>query len=355
MHRRGVSYDVGRVLGINWRPAFDPEVVRGELRTMRDELHCNTVRICGRDLDRIAVAGRTALDLGLEVWLSPELWNKSQKATISYLERAARVAESLRTRSPDRVVLSVASEATLFTRGIVPGRTLMQRLAYLFREFDSGGHVAPLRSFLQDMVSAARSGFNGPLTYASLVFEEVDWTSFDFVGVDHYRDARVKERYVEMLEPHFATGKPVIVTEFGMRTYRDADTSGALGFGVTDPRSLVLHRLPVVGRFVRPHLKRGEHIRDEAGQARGIIETLTILDGAGVDGAFVCTFVEPLSTFDEDARYDLDMSSLSLVKTLANGTSVVYPGMPWEPKASFRAVAEFYASHCDPTVQPTEQ
>ena len=38
-----------------------------------------------------------------------------------------------------------------------------------------------------------------------------------------------------MLEPHSATGRPVIVTEFGMRTYRDADTSGALGFGVTDP------------------------------------------------------------------------------------------------------------------------
>jgi hypothetical protein len=348
MHRRGVSYDVGRVLGINWRPVFDPEVVRGELTTIRDGLHCNAVRICGRDLDRLAVAGRTALDLGLEVWLSPELWNKSQRATISYLEGAARVAESLRTRGPGRVVLSVASEATLFTRGIVPGRTLMQRLAYLFREFDSGEHIAPLRAFLQDAVSAARSGFNGPLTYASLVFEDVDWTLFDFVGVDHYRDARVKERYVEMLEPHLATGKPVVVTEFGMRTYRDADTSGALGFGVTDPRSLVLHRLPVVGRFVRPHLKRGEHIRDEEGQAREIIETLNILDGAGVDGAFVCTFVE-------DAHYDLDMSSLSLVKTLANGTSVVYPGMPWEPKDSFRAVAEFYASHCDPTVEYTDR
>ena len=166
---------------------------------------------------------------------------------------------------------------------------------------------------------------------------------------------RGSKRYVEMLEPHFATGKPVIVTEFGMRTYRDADTSGALGFGVTDPRSLVLHRLPIVGRFLRPHLKRGEHIRDEEGQAREIIETLTILDGAGVDGAFVCTFVEPLSTFDEEAHYDLDMSSLGLVKTLANGTSAAYPGMPWEPKESFRALAEFYASHSDPTVQSTEQ
>jgi hypothetical protein len=342
VHRHGVSYDVGRVLGINWRPTFDPSIVQGELTTIRDDLHCNTVRICGRDLDRLRVASRIALDLGLEVWLSPELWNKTPQATLDYLGRAARVAEALRAQTPGHLVLSVASEATLFTRGIVPGRTLMQRLAYLFREFDAGKHVAPLRAFLDEAVSIARSGFTGPLTYASLIFEDVDWSLFDFVGVDHYRDARVKDRYVEMLKPLFATGKPVVITEFGMRTYRDADTSGALGFGVTDPRSLVLHRLPFLGRFIRPHLKKGDHIRDEAGQAREIVETLTILDAAGADGAFVCTFVEPLSTFDEDPHYDLDMSSLGLVKTLGRGTSTTYPGMPWEPKASFRAVAEFY-------------
>jgi hypothetical protein len=73
------------------------------------------------------------------------------------------------------------------------------------------------------------------------------------------------------------------------------------------------------------------------------VETLTILDAAGVDGAFVCTFVEPLSVFSDEPHYDLDMSSLSLVKTLDRGTGTAYPGMPWEPKASFRAVAEFYA------------
>lgn len=344
MHRRGVSYDVGRVLGINWRPTFDSDVVHRELTVIRDDLHCNAVRICGRDLDRLSTAGSIALDLGLEVWLSPELWNKSQKATLAYLGRAAKTAETLRQRAPDRVVLSVASEATLFTLGIIPGRTLSLRLAYLFREFGSGKHVAPLRSFLQEAVKTARSSFGGPLTYASLIFEDVDWSLFDLVGVDHYRDARVKDRYVAMLGPLIAIGKPVVITEFGMRTYRDADTSGALGFGVTDPKSLVLHRLPVVGRFIRPHLKKGDHIRDEGHQASEIAETLTILDAAGVDGAFVCTFVEPLSVFSDEPHYDLDMSSLGLVKTLGRGTGTAYPGMPWEPKASFRAVADFYAS-----------
>ena len=344
VNRRGVSYDTGRVLGINWRPSFDPEIVRGELRIIRDDLHCNAVRICGRDLGRLSAAGSIALDLGLEVWLAPELWGKSQKATIAYLGQAAMVAETLRQASPDGVVLSVASEATLFTRGIVPGRTLMRRLAYLFREFDRGEHVVPLREFLADAALAARSAFRGPLTYASLIFEDVDWSLFDLVGVDHYRDARVKARYVQMLEPLLTQDKPVVVTEFGMRTYRDADASGALGFGVTDPKSLVLHQIPVVGRAVRPHLKKGNYVRDEEHQAREIVETLAILDAAGVDGAFVCTFVEPLSVFSDEPHYDLDMSSLGLVKALGRGTGTTYPNMPWEPKESFHAVAAFYAA-----------
>jgi hypothetical protein len=348
MNRRGVSYDVGRVLGINWRPSFDPRIVRGELTVIRDGLHCNAVRICGRDLERLSVAGSIALGLGLEVWLSPELWNKSREATLAYLGHAAQVAEVLRGVAPDRVVLSVASEATLFTRGIIPGRTLMRRLAYLFREFETGKHVGPLRGFLADAVKSARSAYHGPLTYASLIFEDVDWSLFDLVGVDHYRDARVKARYAEMLEPLLAHGKPVVVTEFGMRTYRGADTSGALGFGVTDTASLVLHQLPLVGRLIRPHLKKGVYVRDEEHQASEIAETLSILGAAGVDGAFVCTFVEPLSAFSDEPHYDLDMSSLSLVKTLARGTSTTYPGMPWEPKKAFQAVADFYSRTVGP-------
>lgn len=37
---------------------------------------------------------------------------------------------------------------------------------------------------------------------------------------------------LDLLRPHFDTGKPVVVTEFGMRSYVGADTSGTLGFGV---------------------------------------------------------------------------------------------------------------------------
>jgi hypothetical protein len=80
-------------------------------------------------------------------------------------------------------------------------------------------------------------------------------------------------------------------------------------------------------------------------QARDLTETLTILDAAGVDGAFVAEFVTAKATFSEKARYDLDMNAFALVKTYRHGTGTTYPDMSWEPKQSFHDVAHFYASH----------
>ena len=168
----------------------------------------------------------------------------------------------------------------------------------------------------------------------------MNWDRFDLIGVDHYRDARIKDRYTEMLQPLLALGKPVVNTEFGMRTYRGAESEGTLGFGVADQARVVLHHfLP----FVRERLN-GDYIRDEAMQAREITETLAALDAAGVDGAFVAEFVSAGATFSERPRYDLDMNAFALVKTYRHGNGTTYPDMNWEPKQSFRAIAGYYAA-----------
>jgi hypothetical protein len=112
-----------------------------------------------------------------------------------------------------------------------------------------------------------------------------------------------------------------------------------------DSNSQFFHSLPVVGRFVRPKV-RVIHKRDEAWQARKLVETLEILDAAGVDGAFISQFVSQINPYDDDPRYDLDATSSSLVKSYEGGRrGSVYPDMPWDPKESFRAVAEFYDKH----------
>jgi hypothetical protein len=90
----------------------------------------------------------------------------------------------------------------------------------------------------------------------------------------------------------------------------------------------------------------GSYVRDEDWQASQLVDQLKVLDGAGVDGAFISDFVSQIMPYNDDPRYDLDMASASLVKSYDNGRhGATYPDMPWEPKESFRAVANYYAKH----------
>ena len=350
MKRKGVCYDVGRVMFGNWRPDYDPRIVHRELEIIKNDLHCNAVRICGLDIDRITTAAGDALKQGLEVWLSPELWDKSPEKTLEYIAKAAAAAEVLRKEWPAQLVFSVGSELTLFMQGIIEGRDFMHRLRNpSFREIiKSGKHNQPLNAFLAKANKSVRQFFHGQVTYASLLWEAVDWSLFDFVGVDHYWDERIKDRYVEMVMPLFAHGKPVFIGEIGFCTYQGAEKAGGMAWNIVDYKSMVLHQIPILGRFIQPKLN-GKYIRDEELQARELTKQLKILDNTGVDGAFVFTFVAPRSPYNENPKYDLDMSSYGLVKSYPRQHGKTYPDMMWEPKESFYAVADYYGKQSSAT------
>jgi len=337
---------------LNWRPKFEPAVVRRELQIIKEDLHCNAVRICGKDVRRLTMAANAALDQGLEVWLSPEIWDKPPGVTLDYITGAAKAAEDVRRSGQDRVVFMVGSELTLFMQGILEGRSFRARLSNpgMMARVKAGGHNKPLNEFLSRATERVRSVYHGKVSYASLVWEDVDWSLFDFVGVDHYRAAKIEDRYASMLEPSFKHGKPVVITEFGYATTHggigDAGlltSTAGLGPSIINEYSQFFHyRLPLLGRLIKPRLN-GDHVRDEEWQAAKLIETLKILDGVGVDGAFVFTFESQITPYDPDPRYDLDMASTSLVRFYEKGErGKTYADMPWEPKGSFRAVAEYY-------------
>lgn len=355
MRLKGVCYDVGVVMGFNWRPDFDLKTVRRELEIIKSDLHCNAVRICGLSIKRLRAAAEEALGLDLEVWLSPEMWDNDPGSTLAYITRASASAEELHRQWPDRMVFSVGSELTLFMQGIVDGRNFASRIADpgLLPRVKAGEHNGPLNEFLAKANTAVRTRFHGKVTYASLVWEGVDWGLFDFVGVDHYRTTSIEDRYVEMLMPSFLHGRPVVVTEFGYSTWQGG-VGGGQGFlgsaglsgNIIDLKSQYIHyRLPLLGRLVHPRLK-STPARDEEWQARKLIETLGVLDGAGVDGAFISGFVSQITPYSDEPRYDLDMAGSSLVKYYEGGRrGTTYPEMPWEPKKSFNAVADYYAEH----------
>lgn len=333
MKRKGICYDVGRVMmGENWRPTFDPKIVHHELEIITHDLHCNAVRIGGLDLDRLMTATEDALKQGLEVWLSPEMWDKSQEETLDYLVKAATAAESLRKHWPQQLVLSVGSELTLFMQGLIEGHNLIERLNHptFWQNIKAGVHNKQLNAFLTSTNEAVREVFHGNITYMSVPFETVDWSLFDFVGLDLYRDTRIKDSYGNIVKRYFVHNKPVIIGEFGCCTYQGAEDAGGRGWGIVDINSMPL-RL------------NGHYIRDEDVQARELTDMLSILDGVGVDGAFVFTFVAPTSPYNEDPQYDLDMASYSLVKSYTDKHGTTYPDMSWETKQSFNAVADYFA------------
>ena len=389
MKRKGVCYDVGRVMfGNNWRPTFDLNVIKREIEIIKNDLHCNSIRICGLDIDRLVTASEYVLKQGLEVWFSPEMWDKSQEETHEYIIKAAKAAEELRENHADKnIIYSLGSELTLFMQGIVEGDNFMERMnnPTFWENIKAGKHNKPLNDFLSKANKSVREVFHGPLTYFSVPIETVEWASFDYVGVDFYQDMRIKDMYCKMVRGYLVYNKPVMIGEFGCCTYQGADKLGGNGFIIIiGMMADYLNPDKVLPKGITEMIKiptriDGHYIRDEGLQASEITEQLAELDAAGVEGTFVFTFISPNSPYNKNPRYDSDLVSYSLVKSYPEKETVnqiisqtakqgkellgvdiapeilakfiddtgkhgeTYPDMSWEPKKSFYAVADYYA------------
>ncbi|HWE61310.1 MAG TPA: hypothetical protein VHB98_06335 [Chloroflexota bacterium] len=254
---------------------------------------------------------------------------------VTHFVAGAQLAKSLRRQSP-QVVFVLGCEMTLFNNGFVPGATVVERIQTMMNptlladQSESPEElVQRFNAFLGQAVTAVREHFAGAVTYASGPWETIDWSRFDLVAVDHYRDAGNRDSYREQLRAYFAYERPVVVTEFGCCTYRGAPDRGALGWTIVDCAA-------------QPPRLTEQVVRDEQEQARYLVELLDILDEEGVDGAFWFSFAGYEHPYHADPRYDLDCASYGVVKILDGATGATYPGMPWEPKRSFYALASSY-------------
>ncbi|MFJ6409719.1 hypothetical protein ACIQK9_29800 [Streptomyces hydrogenans] len=157
--------------------------------------------------------------------------------------------------------------------------------------------------------------------------------------------------------------KPVAVTEFGSAGYRGAGDRGALGLEV------------VAYDASGPVRLTGAYERDEEGRAAYVRELLAVFDASGVDATFVFTFAlhDHVHRPDGDPTADLDLASYGVVKVRPDGDPTAdlslasygvvkvyedreglrYPGLPWEPKAAFDAVAEYHRAHRAPGGAPS--
>jgi hypothetical protein len=332
MRGKGINYDTGFYPGgHNSREHFDADVVRSEMRVIARDLHCTAVRISGGEPARLSVAGELAAAEGLEVWFAPFPCELSTDQLTPLFADCADRAEHLR-RAGANVVFVTGCELTLFGAGFLPGGTVYERIQGL----QSGGQElyaafaalpGKLNGFLAATAEAARSGFAGPLTYASGMWEPVNWAPFDIVATDAYRDADNAGTFRSELRKQLQHGKPLAVTEFGCCGYAGAADRGGMGWAIIDV-SAGLPRLD------------GDYVRDESEQVRYLEELTSIFADEGVDLAFWFTFAGYDLVYDADPRRDLDMASYGVVKMLPGGPGTGYDGLGWEPKLAFSALAQ---------------
>jgi len=342
MRIKGINYDTGFIsAGTTTREPFDPAVVKREMQIIRDDLHCNGIRVTGGYAERLDIAAGHAAEAGLEVWLCPFTHNLTEGEVLDLLADCAERAEHLRKRGGE-VVLCTGSELSLFTVGFLPGETLADRLAVLADPHRVRTLIPDIRVRLRELLHKAvgivRARFGGRLSYASLPFEAVDWALFDIIATDAgYRTAAMKARFRDDIRAFVAQGraqkKPVAITEFGCATHRGAGDLADRGDSMIE-----------WGQGARPVRLRGEYVRDEEEQARHILELLDVFETEGVDAAFVYTFARYDLPHRANGHEDFDLASRGLVKVLEGRCGERYPDVPWEPKAAFHALAGCYGA-----------
>jgi len=341
MRGKGITYDTGFLSGgTSTREPFDPEVVRREMRIIRDDLHCNAVRITGGYPERLEIAATHAADAGLDVWFCPFTNNLTNEELLKLIADCAERAERLRQQGAEIIFLT-GSELGIMNIGFLPGDSLVDRMAVLasperLRPLFPGIRTR-LNELLGKAVEVVRARFGGKVSYASLPFEGVDWTPFDIISTDSgYRSAEMAARFRHNIRSFVAQGraqrKPVAITEFGCGTFLGAANVGHRGASIE------------WGEGARPVRFKGEYTRDEEEQSRYIGELLDVFEAEGVDNVFVYTFARYDFPHRAAPHEDFDMASYGIVKVLEGCHGQRYPDMPWEPKVAFTALAEYYGS-----------
>ncbi|TDD06779.1 hypothetical protein E1292_14540 [Nonomuraea deserti] len=310
--KRGINYDTGFLPGDDLsRRSFDLEDVERDMRTIARDLHCDSVRISGRDPGRITAAAERAVAAGLEVWFTPFPVDLTEDEMSALFAESAERAEALRRAGGD-VVLVTGCEITAFGHGFIEGAAYRDRLDAMMTGdvpwWTTLMQVMPrFNAYLATVAETVRPLFGGRLSYASGPWEPVDWAPFDVAGVDAYRAAYNAHDFTDELRAHFKQGKPVAVTEFGTCPYQGAGERGGSAWVVPEGA-----------------------VRDEGEQVRYFTELMDVFEQEGVETALWFTFAAYNRTGDAD------LGSYGVVRMLDEKR--------WEPKEVFHAMAARYAS-----------
>jgi hypothetical protein len=347
----GVVYDVGlRFSGTNKLSLthFDPAQAEYDMRAFARDMHATAVRIEGEDIERLVVASRAAHRAGLSVWFSPWKMDVGLEENRIYIAEAARAAEQLRQEGAD-IIFVTACEYTIFNDGIYPGSSVLERSAWAYGKLDNKGwpytpvglpepfpsKAKELNKVLAELAGIVRKLFKGRQTYSAAIFEEVDWTPFDFVGTNYYRERQTDAEYIAGLDYFRSFGKPVAIMEYGCCSYRGAAIRGSRGWRIF--QGVEADGMPKWEGGVIP-------TRNEREQADYIERQFKVFTGQGVEAAFIFIFTQPGWPTGEGVN-DRDLAGFGIAKIFPDDDPRSRKVPNWEPKEAFHRAAELFRKH----------
>ncbi|WP_327312173.1 abortive phage infection protein [Streptomyces sp. NBC_01235] len=335
LRHRGVVYTVGE--GETPATGWNVERMRADLRAVRHDLHADTVDVTGDGVERLAATATEAAEHGLHVWLQPTLGDVPQRDILEHLAETGRFAQRLR-RQGASVDFSVGCEFWLFVPGILPGETVLERVQNrLNGTYDPVVVQRRLDAFTARAARTGRSVFDGRLSYAAAQDDQVDWSLFDVVGIDYYSSFPRPADHVRELRRHLGRGKPLAITEFGTCAYVGAPETDGMGWDVVDYDK-------------DPEEIKGHLVRSERTQADFVTALLQVFEAMGLYAAMAFEFVTPDAPHRADnPRYDLDLASYAITKTVQKRPGHPEAGWHWEPKQAFHALARHYADRASGT------
>lgn len=344
MEYRGVVYDVG----LQYNPGqysvshFNPAQVEYDMQVISTTLHTNAVRIEGQEISRLIVASEMAHKAGMKVFFNPWWMNADAETVIAYMAEAAKAAEWLRKKNVD-ITFVAGCEFTLFNKGIFEGNSVTERLASMMQlaqyaddkeklDKKNAETSRQLNSILRRMVDGIRSNFKGQVTYSAGTWEPVDWSMFDVIGLDYYRDKHTDEEYLDGLRKYYAYKKPVWVMEVGCCTYEGAAQLGGSGF-------TVCHGVDEEGNGI--YAGGVAPKRSEKEQADYAERQIRLLHSSGIEGMFIFEFSFPIAPYREKG-HDADLTAYPIVKSFAPEDPRSQQLPAWQPKEAFHRVGNVY-------------
>ena len=242
---KGINYSIGYSSGGLLQQLLlrkKDDAIRSDLLFIRDKLNCKNVRIFGSQVGKLIIAGKLSLTLGISPWLSPRFINSDFGTTKKLFKDFCIKAKSV---GLEKEPLFTGNELILDSSDLLGEKVnpWSKRINIVLGEIKTGRTYNVTRN-VKDLIKIAREcGWKGPLSYASFMYETVDWKSIgddNFIAAQNLyweKDPKTnKDEGTEIFEQKVkklieeAGEKSVVISEYGAVPHKDALMAGGGGF-----------------------------------------------------------------------------------------------------------------------------